>query len=219
MAHYPQSNLDNWAFRSFHVGLDEGGQHTNPVTSENVLIAAGPARISQIGSDFGNHVFPIGFVENTSIGQQKTVRPIREIGSRRAYFIGGHATGNLMISRILYSHASLLRVLTIANDDQDNIDNPAGAKSGGDFTGGQEQVADLTDEPTWFINLQSELFDRPFGVMFYMLDQRNNPYGAMYAEDVMVQTHNMQFTARGLSVSEQVSMMFDRLLPVAVQTG
>jgi len=215
---YQQSNLDNWAFRSFHVGLDEGGKNTNPVTAENVMVAAGPPRLSQIGEDFGDKVFPLGMIENVSIGQQKMLQPIREIGSRRAYIIGGYSTGNLMISRVLYSHASLLRVLTAANDDQEGIDNPAGANAGQGFDG-QDSVANLTAEKSWYINLQSELFDRPVGLMFYMLDQRNNPYGAMYAEEVMVQSHNMALASQGLAVAEQVSMMFDRIMPVAATTG
>src|SRR6056297_2645149 len=114
---YPASTLDNWNFRSWHVASDQGGRNANPITSENFLVAAGPARLEQVGENFAQKVFPIGMVESVSIGQQKMLQQVREIGSRRSYIISSYATGNLAISRIMYSQASLLRALTLANDD------------------------------------------------------------------------------------------------------
>ncbi len=177
---YPQSSMENWNFRSWHVGVDQGGKNTNAITSENFLIAAGPARLEQIGEDFLGKVFPIGMLESVSVGQQKMLQQVREIGSRRSYVVSSYATGNLAISRVMYSQASLLRVLTLANGDGDDIDNPAGAGSFGSFSG--NIPADTANNAFW-INLQSEIFDRPMGILFYILDQRNNPYGAFYAEE------------------------------------
>jgi hypothetical protein len=223
---YNQSSMENWRFRNFHMGLDEGGRNTNPITSESVLLAAGPARFKQVADDFVNKVFPIGLVESAMLGQQKMVQQIREIGSRRSYTISSYATGNVTLSRVMYSHASLLRVLTLANDDSVDangaidLDNPAGAPPTTTPVFGQSgdalKVADRTAQKTWFVNLQAELFDRPIGLLFYMLDQRNQPYGAMYCEDAMVQTHNLAFAAQGVAVSEQVNLLFDRANPVAV---
>lgn len=212
---YSQSSIDDWRFRSWHMALDEGGTNTNAITSENVLIAAGPARLSQVGGDFVAKCFPIGMMENVQVSQQKMIQQIREIGSRRSYTIGSYSSGNVSMSRVMYSHASLLRVLTLANDDWQDIDNPPGANfNEAEYEG---NAADMTAKRTWFSNLQSELFDRPIGLLFYMLDQRNQPYGAGYAEDVMVQNHSFSFQARGVAVSERTSMMFDRINPVAVR--
>ncbi|NIR25617.1 MAG: hypothetical protein GWN77_01315 [Gammaproteobacteria bacterium] len=208
--------MENWNFRSWHVGLDVGGKNTNAITSENFLIAAGPARLSQVGDNFVGNVFPIGMLESVSIGQQKMLQQVREIGSRRSYIISSYATGNLAISRVMYSQASLLRVLTLANDDFDNLDNPPGAPIIGAFSG---NVPADTADPALYINLQSELFDRPVGMLFYVLDQRNNPYGAFYAEECQIQTHNVALAAQGVSISEQASMVFDRLVPVSVSGG
>ena len=216
---YPQSSMEKWNFRSWHVGLDSGGKNTNPITSENFLIAAGPARLSQAADDFAGKVFPIGMLESVSLNQQKMLQMVREIGSRRSYVISSYATGNLSISRVMYSQASLLRVLTLANDDFDNLDNPPGAPTLGAFEGGQANVASQTADASLYINLQSELFDRPVGLLFYILDQRNNPYGAFYAEECMIQTHNVALAAQGVSISEQASMVFDRLVPVTVSGG
>lgn len=213
---YPASTMENWNFRSWHTGVDVGGKNTNPITAESILIAAGPARLTDVGDNFASTVFPIGFVEQLSIGQQKMLQQIREIGSRRSYIIGSYASGNMNMSRVMYSHASLLRVLTLANGDQDGLDNPAGVPSGStSYTG---NVKSATAEPVWYINMQAEIFDRPMGILLYVLDQRNNPYGAIYAEDCMIQSHNFGLAAQGIAISEGVSMMFDRLNPVLVSS-
>jgi hypothetical protein len=196
--------------------VDGGGKNTNVITAESCLIAAGPPRLSQVAEDFAAKVFPLGMIENVTVGQQKMLQQIREIGSRRSYIVSSFATGSLTLSRVMYSQASLLRVLTIANDDQENLDNPSSSRTGGAFTG---NVAASTAEPVWAANLQAEIFDRPVGLLFYLLDQRNNPYGAMYAEDCMIQTHNFAMAAQGIAISEQVSMMFDRFNPVTVSVG
>jgi len=216
---YNQSSMEDWRFRSWHVGLDEGGKNTNPITSENVLVAAGPPRLRDVGGQTGfeDKLFPIGMMENVQVSQQKRLQQIQEIGSRRSYVIGSHASGNISMSRVMFSHASLLRVLTVANQDGQNIDNPPGANYNEEPYDGD--AAAQTARPSWHANLSSELFDRPIGLLFYLLDQRNNPYGAMYVEDAMVQNHSWSFASRGVAVSERASLMFDRANPVAVSAA
>lgn len=211
---YPKSTFERWDFRNKHVGFDQGGANTNAITPENFFMAAGPARLQQVGDDFANKVFPLGMTEQASVNQQKSVQPIREIGSRRSYHISSYSTGQISLSRVMYSQASLLRVLTIANDDHDGLDSPAGARSHLPFSG---DVGEDTRDRNFYINMQSTIFDRPIGLLFYILDQRNIPYGAMYVEDAMIQTHSFALAAQGISISEQVSMVFDRMVPVAVR--
>lgn len=210
---YPESSMEQWNFRSWHVGLDQGGKNTNAITPENFLIAAGPPRLSQVGENFLTKVFPIGMLESVSVSQQKVLQQVREIGSRRSYIISSYSTGNLAISRIMYSQASLLRALYAANDDFEGIDNPPGS---GDLTPYAGDAATTTAQNALYSNLQSELFDRPIGLLLYILDQRNVPYGAMYCEDAQVQSHNFALAAQGVSISEQCSLIFDRILPVQV---
>lgn len=212
---YAASTMEAWEFRSWHTGVDVGGANTNPITAESVLIATGPPRLDDVGEDFANKVFPVGMIESLTVGQQKMLQQIREIGSRRSYIVSSYSTGNLTLSRVMYSYSSLLRVLTLANGDQEGLDNPAGLPGGGAFAG---DAKTSTAEPVWFANLQAEIFDRQFGILIYMLDQRNNPYGAMYAEDCMIQTHNFALAAQGIAIAEQVSIMFDRLNPVLAST-
>lgn len=212
-----QSDMQDWNFRKYHVGLDEGATNTNPVTAENVLIGAGPARLNQVGAGWTDKVFPIGMIRSANVGQQKMVQQIREIGSRRSYVISSVATGNLSLSRVMYSHVSLLRAVTMANDDQDNLDNPAGLPEGDPFADSQESVAQATANREMYINMQAEIFDRPIGLMFYFLDQRNQAYGGFYCEDTMVRNHNLSIQPGGVALQEQVNAVFDRAMPVAVQ--
>lgn len=219
---YEQSAMTDWSFREHHVALDEGGTNTNPITSESVYIGAGPARFTQVGENLTDKVFPIGMIQNANVGQQQMVQQVREVGSRRSYIVSSYSTGNMTLSRVMYSHVSLLRALTVANDDgdRDTLDNKAGLPQGETFQGSdQSDVAEFTAQRQFHINMQAEIFDRPIGVLFYMLDQRNQPYGAMYAEDCMVQNHNFNLQARGVQMAEQVNMMFDRAKPVGIHNG
>lgn len=212
---YPQSNIDRWAFRPWHVGLDMGGKNTNAITPENVFLAAGPARLSDVNGDFSSRVMPLGVIEQVSVGQQKSAQPVREIGSRRSYIIGSYATGQLSLSKVMFAQRSLLSLLTVANGDDENLDNPIGPVAGSPFAG-QDSVRNLYAERILSINMQAEVLDRPIGMLFYILDQRNQPYGAFYVEDLILTSHNFALAAQGIAISEQVSGMFDRALPVQV---
>lgn len=214
-----QSDMEGWNFRKYHVGLDEGATNTNPITAENVLIGAGPARLAQIEENFRDQVFPIGMMRSANVGQQRMVQQVREIGSRRSYIVSSVTSGNLSMNRVMYSHASLLRVLTIANNDSENLDNPAGRPQGPEFDDSQESVAELTANREYYINMQAEIFDRPLGILFYMLDQRNQPYGAFYCEETMIRNHNMAIQSGSVQMAEQVNAVFDRAMPVAIQTS
>lgn len=213
---YGKSTLANWRFRQFHLALDRGGKNQGTfMTPESTLIAAGPARLSDVGggSALSGLLVPVAVTDNVAVNQNKMLQQIFEIGSRRSYFVGGHTTGTVSLSRPMFNGPSVLRLLTAATDDYDGLDNPAGLATIGSDQAGKalnEGQAEL------YINLQAEIFDRPLGMLFYMIDQRNVPYGAMYVEDCNVQAHAFNIAAQAMTVVENISLMFDRILPVAV---
>ncbi len=215
---YGASTLSNWRFRQFHLALDRGGRNQGTfLTPEATLIAAGPSRLSELGSGgpegLEDLIVPIAVTDNVAVNQNKMLQQIFEIGSRRSYFVSGHTTGTVSLSRPMFNGPSLLRLLTGATQDHDDLENPAGlATIGGDQAG--NPVDDGQAE--FYINLQAEIFDRPLGLLFYMLDQRNVPFGAMYVEDANVQAHAFNIAAQAMTIVENVSLMFDRILPVAV---
>jgi len=213
---YAASTLGNWRFRQFHLALDRGGKNQGTfMTPEATLIAAGPARLSDLdgGDALNNLITPIGVTDNVSVNQNKMLQQIFEIGSRRSYFVGGHTTGTVALSRPMFNGPSILRMLTSSTQDHEGLEDNAGlATIGGDQAGEKLNPG----QAEFYINLQAEIFDRPLGLMFYMIDQRDNPYGAMYVEDANIQAHAFNIAAQAMTIVENVSMMFDRISPVAV---
>jgi hypothetical protein len=213
---YGKSTLSNWRFRQFHLALDRGGKNQGTfMTPEATLIAAGPARLADLGGGdaLEGLIVPIAVTDNVAVNQNKMLQQIFEIGSRRSYFVSGHTTGTVNLSRPMFNGPSLLRLLTSATQDHKGLENPAGlATIGGDQAGEKLEHG----QAELYINLQAEIFDRALGLLFYMIDQRNAPYGAMYVEDANVQAHAFNIAAQAMTVVENTSLMFDRILPVAV---
>ena len=221
---YGASTVSNWEFRKYHLELDRGGRNTGTfMTGEATLIAAGPPRLKDLGqtqSDakeaIGTKVIPIAITENVSVNQNKMLQQVFEIGSRRSYFVSGHVTGSIGISRPMFNGPSLLRVLTGAQDDRLGLDQEDGIAPGQTSKGTRETSRPDPNEPEFYINLHAELFDRPLGMMFMMMDQRNREYAKMYVEDCMIQAHAFNIASQAMTIAENVSLMFDRIVPVAI---
>lgn len=216
----------DWSFRKFHMTKDRGGLNAGTfMTSEAVFIAAGPPRLKDLGnSAVGTSVYPIGVADNVSVSQNKLLQQIFEIGARRSYFVSGRVTGSLAISRPMFNGPSLLRAMLggskhkgmtkgggLADNQPPGLfyNNKTGIDAGG-------VVPPKEDSPEFWSNLQAEIFDYPLGVYLYMVDQRERPYGGMYVEDCMVQAHAFNLAAQGITIPENISMMFDRIVPTSI---
>lgn len=193
------------------------------------MIAAGPPRLQQIGgqSQFANQleagldiVFPIGATQNLNHSQNKTFMRIWELGSERSYFIGGRTVGNLALARVFYHGPSLLRVLyAYYNAAQDAppiqvpwlFPNPGAAN--------MANPHDVIVPPGYenlFLNLASDLFNQPIGLLIYMRDSELKAMGAIYLEHVIVPNHTWATDAQGTIVQETVAMQYERVIPVSV---
>jgi len=211
------STVSDWEFRKFHLELDRGGRNTGTfMTGEATLIAAGPPRLADAIGSLESTVIPIAVTENVSVNQNKMLQQVFEIGSRRSYFVSGHVTGSIGFSRPMFNGPSLLRVLTGAQKDKVNLDQGAGVAPGQTSSGTREQSLPNANEPEFYINLHAEIFDRPLGLMFMMIDQRNREYAKMYVEDAMIQAHAFNIASQAMTIAENVSLMFDRIVPVAI---
>lgn len=186
--------------------------------------------------DPGEAVYPIGVVDGFSVSQARQNQKLFEIGSSRSYFVPGKTMGTAAISRALYNGPSLLRVLYAyyrqnrggeypkfnwARGD-DAIDPATGLPNGeqnllyGDY---QEQLLAIRANPgfgNFFINIASELFNQPTGLMVYMRNSRNVDFGAIYLEQVYVGGHQFQLNASVNVIMESVTLEFERLVPVEV---
>jgi len=218
------ANLREWQFRQYHVAADRGGLNQGSfLTSEATLLAAGPPRFEDMGvavegaNDVGTRVVPIGITENASVNQNRMLQQVFEIGSRRSYFVSGHTTGGIALSRLLVNGPSLMRVLTSSTRDHSGLDTKAGIPDVPTWPAPTNAAFHSTAQ--WYINLQAEIFDRNMGILIYFIDQRNNPFGACYLEDCVIQGHSFNLASQAIAVSENVSLMFDRIVPVSVSAA
>jgi len=234
------TSLSTWEFWQNHVQADlQGGQFVNAATT---LIAAGPPRLSQANSGpeldvdraGADVAFPIGIVENFGLNQNKMIQKMFEIGSKRAYHIPGRTVGAITLGRILYWGPSLLRVL-YAYYPPTKMPPGANKLSKADIKGPPPNlIAPIKDtagygralnnqnpkgqNTDFFINLASDLFDHPLGLMVYLRDAQDQAYGAFYLEDTYLQAHSFNVNASSVLVAEGVSAQYDRLVPINIVT-
>lgn len=195
------------------------------------LLAAGPPRIANIGgaaqvaqafSGAGTGadqiVHPIGIVQNFNLSHTRQFSRIFEIGSERSYFISGRTVGQLGLARIYYHGASLLRVLYAYYEDLiPPTLVPAMWPNAGAAT--QSNPHDVIIPPGFenlYLNLASDLFAQPIGIMMYVRDVNQDTIGAIYFEACYVPNHSWQTDSQGVLIQESVSVQFERGVPVGV---
>ena len=225
------TSLSNWNWWQNHVQTDlQGGEFVNAATT---LIAAGPPSLAGKTSEeaMSSLAFPIGIVENFGLNQNKMIQKMFEIGSKRAYHIPGRTVGAITLGRILYWGPSLLRVLYAyyppADADKGGGTHPLdgvgknGAKTPqvNDPAGYGSTPGGKTGNTDFYINLASDLFDHPLGLMVYLRDAQNDAYGAFYLEDTYLQAHSFNINASSILIAEGVSAQYDRLVPINVTAG
>jgi hypothetical protein len=67
-----------------------------------------------------------------------------------------------------------------------------------------------------YLNLASDLFAQPIGLLIKTVDSNEQTIGAVYAEACYVPNHSFSTDANSLLVQEQASMQFERIVPVRV---
>jgi hypothetical protein len=169
-----------------------------------------------LGKDWA---LPIGVVQNVSLSHNKGFARFWELGSERSYFIAGRTQGQLGLSRIMYHGPSLLRMLyayyqdlipptvvpfVFPNVAPTTVANPHDVK----IPPGFENI---------FLNLASDLFSQPVGVLLYFRDSNEDTVGATYLEACYIPSHSIATDAGGTVIQEQATVNFERAVPVAVK--
>ena len=232
----------NWEFSSENVQSEvTNGEY---VSAESTLVLGGPSRLSMLaaGSDAvaaQTSMFPIGLIEQINVTQSKTIQRIFEIGSKRAYFVPGRMMGQLSINRVLFFGPSLMRMLYAVAPYNDlrygtpfRVEGGAEAQPTPEYAnvfGTSAAKRRLTSAPGYgglpgeenrdfFINLASDLFNIPFGMCILLKDPKNNPYGAMYLEDVMIENHAIGVQSTNIVMAESINATFGQVAPVQLVT-
>lgn len=193
------------------------------------VIAAGPPRLANIGGSTAlsgaltgaaadQMVLPIGVIQNVNLSHNRTFNRIFEVGSERSYFISGRTIGQLSIARILYHGPSLLRMLYSYYEDAipPTIVNAVFPNAGIATVANPHDVIIPPGFENMFVNLASDLFNQPIGLLMYVRDSNMDTYGAIYMESCYVPNHTWATDAQGVIIQESAAIQFERVVPVAV---
>jgi hypothetical protein len=221
------NSISNWDFNNFHVQVDlRAGEFINAFS---VLLAAGPPRLRLAGDSSqvtGTPIrgeesvvaYPIGVVENYAMSQNKQLQRLFEIGSKRSYFIPGRNVVSFQLARTVFHGPNLLRALyayapaaKINPSVVDLLTSRAGRATA--------QFPQIRNNPGFadaFLNLDSDVFDQPFGFLVIMRDSENKSYASFYLEDCHLQGHQMSINSSSTLVAEAVSGQCDQVIPIDV---
>lgn len=193
-------------------------------SGESLYVACGPPRLSSIGGSIaaaaqlnqGAEQFArrLGFIQNFSLGQSTNLMRFFEVGSYRQYFIPGKTVGSISLSRIYYHGPSLLRAMYAYYQDllpptvipsvfpnNAKLLNPHNVI----IPPGYENI---------FMNLASDMFKQPIGLLIYMADSNDQTLGAMYVEQTYCPSHNTGWDSQGIVIQESVSLQYERILSI-----
>jgi len=221
MASQTTATVSGWDFHNFHVQQDvQGGSFIN---AESILVACGapePANnITSIATAGGNATetaYPFGLLENVGISQSKQLQRIFEIGSSRSYFVPGRVMGSLSLGRIMYHGPSMLRIL-YAYYNFDASQNFGNSLLTSMPTGNIIDQAPGYDDI--FLNLGSDLFNYPTGLVLYFRDQADTDVAGIYLTSCYLMGHQFSISSGSILVMEGSSLQYDRMIPVKLTGG
>lgn len=224
--------IAGWNFQDKFVqsNVDPGGSF---IRGASVLLAAGPPSLQHATSSqtLANSIFngvndvngtafsfahPIGLVDNVSIGQNKGLQQIFEVGSDRRYFIPGRTINQLSMQRVMFDGPSLMKVLYHYYLDADTTFNdPNFPFKTGSLD--QSDTAVIRNQPGFdqtFLNLASELFNRPIGLLMLMNNLKNQSVAAAYFEYVFFRAHQFNISASSTLIAESIQADYDHMVPI-----
>lgn len=195
------------------------------------MIAAGPPRLANIGGAAalagavsGNGqaanqiVYPVGIVQNFSLSSSRNFNRIFEMGSERSYFIAGRTVGQIGLGRVYYHGASLLRTLYAYYQDlvPPTLVPAMFPNAGASVMSNPHDVVIPPGYENIYLNLASDLFAQPVGLLVYIRDINMETLGAVYFEACYLPNHTWATDAQGVLIQEQVGVQFERAVPVQV---
>jgi hypothetical protein len=212
------------------TGMVDGRYHH----AAHTILLAGPPRLSSLGGAISvagilsaptggsspggtkRIAYPMGLVQDIALSMNQGVQDFFEIGSHRRYMMTTRSQPSLQLSRPMYHGASLLRLLYAHYRDAlpptiippmynspSQLINPHDVR----IPPGYENI---------YLNLASDLFRQPIGLMLVMRDTNNNTLAANYAESALVPSYSLSVNAAGSILQESAQLTFERLVPLAV---
>lgn len=195
------------------------------------MIAAGPPRLANIGGAAGaagalasgqaadQMFYPLGILQNFNLSHNRNISRIFELGSERSYFVSGRTVGQLGLSRILVHGASILRVLYAYYQDLllPTVIAPMFPNVAAGTVASQHNTIIPPGYENLYLNLASDMFSQPVGLLMYVRDSNEDTIGAIYFEACYVPNHTIATDSNGVIMQENVAIQFERAIPVAVK--
>ena len=199
------TNLDNWNVSEHNVERLTDNIPFTTAHPDDTLVLVGPPRYKQVGENQDN-LHAVGMLQQFTYSQGRGLQAMQAIGSGRSYFVSGKSTVQFNMARLFVKGKNLLRAL-YENAKQSGVPVE-------DFDAfGEAAIAQ--NMTNYAINLDSELFLVPFGLMVCYRDRSNSPLGTVYLENCMISNCQSMIAAGQTTIMEQVSGLADRLFPVA----
>lgn len=202
------------------------------VSGAQIGLFAGPPRLASIGGALtlgaaitnpeaaSQIVYPIGITQNFNISHNRQFARIFELGSERSFFISGRTVGQVGLSRVLYHGPSLLRVLYAYYEDTlpDVVVPSVFPNVGASAMANPHDVQIPPGYENLYINLASDLFSQPIGILVVVKDNNIDTYGAFYLENCYLPNHSFATDAQGVIVQESVAVQFEMAVPIATRS-
>jgi len=223
------SYLSQWSpYDRYVQGGFKDGQFANAAYT---MIAAGPPRLANLGGQLqaaaalsqpggGDELaYPIGLTQQLNISQNGQFIEIFEIGSVRGFFLRARNINQMSLSRVMYHGPSLLRMLYSYYEDGigpvkiDSVFPNVGILN----VANKHDVIQSPGYENFYINLLSDLFTQPIGLLLIFKDSNMDTLGSCYCEQAYVPTHNLGTDAQGVMIQETVALQFERIVPVRVK--
>ena len=214
-------SVNQWQFAKQHVDpsamVDDtnGNKQGNYISSESIVLAAGPSTYTAAAADTFSSLLTIGVCDTIQVVQNKGVIQLYEIGSRIPYLIPGRPVTQFSISRVLFNGDSLLASLAQGNgEDVANYESDVTGKPGTEFTG---KGTDSTHK--FYFNLASHFFNKPFGLALFFKDSEDQWVAGFYAENCVIQQHSMAIQGQNMVVMENASVRCTAFVPLEGAPG
>lgn len=190
--------LSQWDSRDGNVSDTLPSEYIQKfVTGETCVIVVGKPVLSDNKSI--NDLVVVGSTQQIQITQQKQLQFTWEMGSRWGTIVPGRSNGTLALTKMMLRGESLMKALYgyITDEELDALYNKPG---NGNF----------------WLNLNSELFNRPTGLGLIMRDLESNQYASYFFQSSYISNHNFAVGSGTLVVGESVNMQFERMLPLPI---
>lgn len=216
-----------WDYKGEYIGdLSSGSEGYErfsvlSASPDTTALFAGPARFSGInatGSGNEGKLIPIGCADGLSYSANVQLMRLFEIGSNRSFFTRGKGAPSITLGKILADQKNILSALRQSALDT-SILNDLGTKA---------PRAEIPN-PDIMLNLDSEYFSVPFGMLIVFKTRGSNKSGngvlststsgkiltGIYLEYCMFDNYNFSISTGSPIISENVGIQFDRPIPVS----